>query len=107
MNITTSYLNHHGYSDTEPFEVISITASGKTAIIREMKSELDTTWSPEIVSGGFAGHCTNQHSQRWVITSNKEGYTTTARLSKHGYWKSEQGKHYPNVKPIKFYDYNF
>lgn len=104
---TTLYLNYHGYSDIKPFEIISITASGKTAIVREMKAEKDTTWLPEWVSGGFAGHCVNQSEQRWIITSDQEGYTTTARLSKRGHWKSNYGTHRTSEKPIKFYDYNF
>lgn len=107
MTNTKSYLNYHGYSDIKPFEVLSVTASGKTAIIRQMKAERDLTWFPEIISGGFAGHCTNQNEQRWNISSDEDGFVTKARLSKSGHWKSSYGKHYMSDKPISFYDYNF
>lgn len=104
--IAPKFLNQIGYTDITPYEVLSITPSGKTATIREMKAERDSTWSPEFVTGGFAGCCVNQHEQKWNITSDENGFVTKARLTKKG-WQSSCGKHRASDAPCRFYDYNF
>lgn len=100
------YLNKHGWSDVHPFEVISMSPSGKTAKVREMNATLDPEWKPEWVSGGFAGHVTNNGTQRWLYSSNPDGHIVTVRLCKRG-WQSNQGRHVPSDHPVKFHDYNF
>lgn len=104
--MNSQFCNLHGYSDVTPFEIVRI-ISDKTIEIREMDAE--RAFTPEIIPGGFAGHCTNntESQQQWVITSNTERPVIRARLQKDGSWKSELGKHKLSDKPRKFYDYNF
>jgi hypothetical protein len=98
------YLNHVGWSDVTPYEVVRV-ISEKTVEIREMTAER-AEWKPEWIPGGFAGHCANQSEQKWTITSNLESPVIRCRLTKKG-WKSKRGRHYPGNEPVKFYDYNF
>jgi len=83
--------------------------SDKTIELRSMSAERAADWKPEIVAGGFSGHCTNNgnQSKAWVIKSDPEGYTVRARLQKNGSWKSSHGRHSLHTAAIKHYDYNF
>jgi hypothetical protein len=103
----TQYANKIGWSDVEPFEVVKV-ISTKTMEIRRMDAMLDPTWKPEIIPGGFVGHCVNQHTQRYTITSNVIAPIVRIRLNSKGQWKDAGGNKY-NVEdaPRKFYDYNF
>ncbi len=98
------YCNRFLYSDVNPFEIIEVSKSGKTITIRDMDYKLDPNWKPKFVEGGFAGHCTNDREQKWIITSKPKGSTLKLRLSKKGY-----GNGYYKVafKPSKHHDYNF
>ena len=100
------YANHQGWSQTYPYEVIRW-VSEKTVEIRQMDAERDPSWKPEWVSGGFAGHCTNQHTQKWVYSSNPEYKVIRMRLRKDGRWHSKYGRHSLSNEPRMFYDYNF
>ena len=102
----TPYLNLHGWSDVHPYEVISITTSGYTATVRAMQAELDPSWRPEVVPGGFAGHCTNNGDQRWIITPDPEGTILKVCRTKKG-WRNGYTRFVAAMKPRKFYDYNF
>ena len=106
--IDYTHANHNGYSDTTPFEIVRV-VSDKTIELRAMTSELASDWKPEIVAGGFSGHCTNNgnQSEAWVIKSDPEGYKVRARLQKDGSWKSSHGRHSLHTAAIKHYDYNF
>ena len=101
-----NYANKLGYSDVEPYEVIRA-VSGITLEIRHMNSVRDPEWKPEIIPGGFAGHCVNQHEQRWIITSDPSARVIRIRLGKKG-WKDKHGNRYSvSDSPRKFHDYNF
>jgi hypothetical protein len=100
------YLNLHGWSDVHPYEVISITTSGYTATVRAMQAELDPSWRPEVVPGGFAGHCVNNVDQRWIITPDPEGVVLRVRRTKKG-WRNGHTRFVAAMKPRKFRDYNF
>ena len=106
--IDYTHANHNGYSDTTPFEIVRA-VSDKTIELRSMTAERAADWKPEFISGGYAGHCTNNGNQRkaWVIKSDPEGYTVRARLQKDGSWKSSHGRHSLHTAAIKKYDYNF
>lgn len=102
-----NYANHYGYSDVNPFEIVR-RVSDKTIEIREMDAERDPEWKPEFHVGGFSAHCSNQHEQRWNITSNPENRVIRIRLSKSGVWKDAHGRKFGlSDQPVKFYDYNF
>ena len=104
--ITASYANEIGYSDVTPFEIVRI-VSDKTIEIRGMNAERDPNWKPEIIPGGFAGHCINQDEQRWIITSRPDAPVVRIRLGKKG-WRDKYGCRYDlSDKPRKYYDYNF
>lgn len=108
MKNTKQYLNQYGYSDVAPYEIIKFSPSGKTAYIRAMLAEKDKSWKPNFIPGGFAGHCTNQDKQEWIITSDSKQPIIKARLHKNGTWHSSNGHHgMPSSKPVRFYDYNF
>ena len=87
-----THANQHGYSDVYPFEIVRA-VSDKTIELRSMAAERAADWKPEIVSGGFAGHCTNNgnQSKAWVIKSDPDGEVVRARLQKDGSWKSVMG----------------
>jgi hypothetical protein len=106
MTSTFSFANRIDYSDVTPFEIVRV-VSDKTVEIRGMIANRDTTWTPEVVPGGFVGHCTNQDEQRWVILSDPTRPTFRIRLGKKG-WKDKYGSRYSlSTRPRRFHDYNF
>ena len=106
-NLPKAYANMIGYSDVHPFEVISISKSGKQITIRAMKAELDPSWEPEIHAGGFVGNCSNQRDQKWIIESDADGAVMKAHKRADGKFHSAWGKHRIEAQPRRFYDYNF
>lgn len=104
-NTELNYANHIGWSDVEPFEILSRTT--KTITIRRMKAERDPSWKPEVVLGGFSGITVNNCDQKWIITSDESETVLKAYLRKDGYYHSRLGKHALAASPRKFYDYNF
>lgn len=93
------------YSDRTACTVIRVSASGKTIHLREDVAALDD-WKPEIVPGGFAGHCVNNASQRYTYRANPEGHVHRASLRKDGRYRSTNNE---RVVPGRhqFHDYNF
>jgi hypothetical protein len=107
MSEYTPYANRYGFSDVEPYEIIR-RVSEKCVEIRSMKAELSPDWSPEFVAGGFAGHCVNNGSQRWVYSVDVNGEVLRIRLHKDGTYRSKFGERFKlSDKPVKFRDYNF
>jgi hypothetical protein len=105
--IEQKYAIRHGFTDVDPYEIVRV-ISDQTLEVRRMDSELDPEWTPEFLVGGFAGHCTNQHEQRWIFKSNPEHPTERIRLRKRGGWKDPYGTRFTlSDVPKKFYDYNF
>ena len=101
------YANESGYSDCNPNEITRV-VSEKCIEIRSMNTELDPTWEAEWVSGGFAGHCKNQLTQKWLYKTDPDGLVRKVRLNKYGVWKDARGnKYWISKEPYKFYDYNF
>lgn len=104
--IDYTHANMHGWSDVTPFEIVRV-VSPKTIEVRAMIAEQDESFKPEIIPGGFAGHCVNQGQQKWNYKSAPEGMVLRARLRKDGNFHSNYGKHVLSTEPRKFYDYNF
>ena len=101
-----NYANHIGYSDVNPHEIVR-RVSGKTLDVRAMRATRSPDWAPEIIPGGFSGHCVNQSSQAWDITSDASAPIVRIRLGRFG-WKDARGNRYKlSEVPVKFYDYNF
>ena len=103
---TARFANLHLHSDVEPYQIVKV-VSDKTIEIRRMTAQLDPTWKPEIHVGGFAGNCSNQHSQRWIYAVDESAPVIRARLRKDGKFHSAYGRHVLADKPRKFHDYNF
>ncbi len=101
------FANHHSYSDVHPYEVIR-EVSEKCLEVRQMKSEKDPNFVPDIDVGGFVGHVSNNHEQTWIIESDPTRPIVRIRLHKTGKWKDKHGNtYYLSDKPKRFYDYNF
>ena len=94
-----------GYSDRTACTVIRVSPSGKTVWLQEDNANLKPEWKPEIIPGGFSGHCTNNTTQKYDYTPNPNGCVYRAFLNKKGKLRVGtstviEGRH-------KFYDYNF
>lgn len=101
------YANQYGYSDVYPGEVIRV-VSDVTMDVRMMDAEMDPSWKPEIVPGGFLGHCVNQDEQRWLFESNPGLPIFRIRRTKKGQWQDKWGnKFYLSDTPRRKHDYNF
>lgn len=94
----------HFYSDAEAYTIIKKTKC--TIVIQRDKATLSKDFHPEIIEGGFVGHCINQDEQTYTYEADPNGYTYTARWSEaKGGWfvngmRVTKGRH-------EFYDYNF
>ena len=92
-----------------------------TRIVARMDAaKLSEGWKPEIIPGGFAGHCTNQRSQTYEYQPDPAGAMVTVTLRR---WTDEEGNERRLWKRAgigtreqggsvragrhKFYDYNF
>lgn len=94
------------WSDAEAFTVIKRTA--KTITIQRDEAILDKDFKPEIVPGGFLGHCVNQYDQKYTYKRNPNGKTYTCRWSdKLGGFKNPLGYGCVSIGRHEFYDYNF
>lgn len=96
----------HLWSDAHAVTIVKVTKTSVT-VQRDIATR-DPEWKPEFIVGGFAGHCTNQHSQTYTYEQDPKGELTTFRwsnkyqqyrISKSGLSLSK-GRH-------EFYDYNF
>ena len=93
------------YSDRTACMVVRVSASGKTVHLQEDTATLDD-WKPEIVPGGFSGHCVNNDSQRYAYQPDYSGTIHRANLRKDGCYRTTSGE---QVIPGRhhFHDYNF
>jgi hypothetical protein len=105
---TACTINH--YTDREPATIVEV-VSPKKIIIRKDKATLKPEFTPEISSGGFAGHCVNNDAQEYDYEQDLNGATLTYTLRSNGKWIQEGQT--LNDKPLsigfrkKFHDYNF
>lgn len=106
-DLPKAYANMIGYSDIVPFEVLSISKSGKQITIREMEATVDPSFQLAYEVGGFMGHAANQSDQKWIIKSDPEGAVLKAHKRADGYFHSAWGKHRIEAAPRRFYDWNF
>ncbi len=97
----------HLYSDAHAGTVIKKTKA--TITVQQDKATIDPNFKPEFVTGGFAGHCTNQNEQTYTYEPNPNGSITTYRWSNK--YNRYQGGGDRSVTVTKgrreFYDYNF
>ena len=107
------YMNVSCGSDCSPFKIIKH-PSEKTILIQGMRCIADKENSNlKFIVGGFAGHCVNQHEQKWNITESENGAIRCYTKRKDGSWypKGTAMVYYNKCRvsdtPIKFYDYNY
>lgn len=92
------------YSDAHAYTIIKRTQ--KTITIQRDKATLKEGWKPEIITGGFAGHCVNNNEQDYDYERNEKGETKVLHWSeKQGNWISKVG--HVRLGRHEFYDYNF
>jgi hypothetical protein len=91
-----------GWTDMTPATVIHVSPSGKTVRLQIDKSQLSADWKPQILPGGFSGHCI------YTYERDPAGAIMSVRLRKGGRWMVTNSSN--RVKfgvRHKFYDYNF
>lgn len=104
-----AYANHVMHTDVRPVEVVR-KVSDKCVEVRRMFGDIDReNWAPEIMPGGFAGHCTNNREMKTIIIPQPENPVFKIRWSEaKGVWRDAGGSRYAmNDEPIYYYDYNF
>jgi hypothetical protein len=106
------------WTDAEAYTLIKRTAT--TMTLREDKATRNPNFKPEIVAGGFIGHCINQHEQTYTYEPDLAGVTIKVSLRR---WTDEEGNERRRWKKVgtgtferggnvypgrsKFHDYNF
>jgi hypothetical protein len=100
------YMTETMYSDTVPYKVVGRTAT--TITLQEVEVERDPEWTPNIIPGGFAGHCTNVREQTWLYAGLGQR-KVTVRLVKFGSKKAwgYKGCMFIANGAVRKYDYNF
>ena len=97
------YMTELGYSQCYPWKVMRRTA--QTAVLQRVKTAPDPDWKPEMHSGGFCAHCSNQGRQTWLY-DGLENHQIRVRLNKHGQFV-RRGVRFIAGSCRYFYDYNF
>lgn len=93
------------YSDRTACTVIRVSPSGKTVWVRADTATLDD-WKPEILPGGFSGHCVNNSEQKYIYQANPDGAVHRASLRKDGRFRTTNGERLISGRH-HFHDYNF
>ena len=93
------------YSDSHAGTIVKVTKCSVT--VRRDKATLDPNFKPDIIPGGFCGHCINQDEQSYTYEPDENGTLTTVYWSKKynqyglpGNLRLGKGRH-------EFFDYNF
>ena len=110
------FINYTTYTDVEPYEVLEISKSGKTAKVRRMECERINQGEDSFAPGGFCGHTSHgPGGQQWSYKSVDDGSSFTMSLRKNGRWqfKGQQTSRTGGCsgslsdEPYMYYDYNF
>jgi hypothetical protein len=107
-------VTEHFYTDSQAGRVIEVRRNGREVVFQEDTVIIDPSFKPDIIPGGFVGHCVNQSEQRYTYSANPEG-----RISVHTLrtWRGRKcwtrkgdtptGRNSIGHGQRKFYDYNF
>lgn len=100
-----------GYTDKYAGTIIRVTE--KRMDVQRDKATRNPDWKPEVIPGGFVGHCTNQDGQNYTYERDPQGeiFHCSLRTTDSGksYWKlcgSTRRMVKVGVRE-EFYDYNF
>lgn len=102
-NLIGKYINKHYPCFSYPAGKIIGTRGKTILILARVTAKRDPSWKPEIIPGGFSGHCTNNYSQKHTYTVD-ENETYEIRWTPG---KTKMGILRLSDKPTYFYDYNF
>jgi hypothetical protein len=93
------------FSDRTACTVVRVTPSGHTLYLQSDTATLDD-WEPEFIPGGFAGHCVNNHGQRYTYEADPTAPLIRATRRKDGRFRTTNGQ---TVIPGRhqLHDYNF
>ena len=101
------YANNILHTDAYAYEIVEVRTENKV-MIRKLDATLKPEWKPEIIPGGFSGHCTNNRSQEWDYAPNDENKVIAIRRRKDGRFYDKHGSRYAiDDSPYRFHDYNF
>lgn len=92
-----------GYSQQYPWVMVKRT--DKTVTLAKVIVKADPEWKPNILPGGFAGHCDNQYDQTWIFDRIDPTWKKVIRMTKRG-WAAD-GVRFVEDRAREFYDYNF
>lgn len=98
-----NYFTEKGYSQLYPW--VEVRRTAHTVTLAKVDVKADPEWKPEILPGGFAGHCTNQHRQTWEFDRIDEGRQVVISMTKRGW--ARKGAHFIEGQAREFYDWNF
>ena len=103
-----------GYSDIHPCTVVKVQRKGREVVVRQDQAKLADGQVPEILPGGFAGHCVNQRDLVYDISECLDGALRifTLRKWRGRYVWTEKGETPDGTMCLRhgwryFYDYNF
>lgn len=101
------YMNQISYSDVFPYEVVRV-VSPTCVEVRQMDYQIDPSFAPRFVPGGFHGHVANNHDQQYTYSTRPDVPVEKVRLHKSGRWQDRDGRQFRFADyPHRFYDYNF
>ena len=97
-NMIGKFLNLHLYTDINPIGKI-VGIKSKTVLLIQPIKETKNNAKMEFISGGFAGHCVNQHDQDW-------GFEEYGDVREHKMYATDRSVRISD-NPIMYYDFNF
>ncbi len=92
------------WTDRHAYTVIRRTP--KTITVQRDKTTLNPEFKPDIIVGGFAGHCTNQNEQTYTYEPDTNGSKLTLRFSEKQCAFTYLGNAI-SLGRHEFFDYNF
>ena len=110
------YINYRVHTDVEPYEVLEISKSGRTAKVRHMECIRLNSDEDSFVEGGFLGHTSHgPGGQQWLYKTVNDDSSFTMTLRKNGRWQFRGQKTSRtggcsgilSDEPYRYYDYNF
>lgn len=93
------------WSDRHAGTVIKVTKN--KVIVRRDKAILDSNFKPQIIPGGFAGHCINQSDQKYTYELDLEGRVYEFHWSNKYCRYGQPGNLTLSKGRNEYYDYNF
>lgn len=105
-------VTHNMYSDCQAGTIVKVSPNGRRVWVQRDIATLDKDFKPEIISGGFSGHCTNQSEQSYTFKRDPKASCQVFSLRK---WRGRYVWSYSHVDGhmqlsagrFEFYDYNF